>query len=485
VTEKEAIVVKEKSSDWWVTENLRNTPERKAAVNQLIEMMTYKRVPGSKTERKFIHEFIKPIKGLKFDTYGNMHIRVGDVPIMWSSHTDTVHEKKGRQRIGFDHKEIGVAAEDTSGSTCLGADDGVGVWHMLQMLDAGVPGLYVFHRDEEGGRKGSKWIAENDRKLLEGIKFAVALDRRGTDNFITHQMGSRCCSAVWAEQFCKLLNASGEMNYSPDSTGSFTDTASYVDYIGECTNISVGYKAAHSAYERLDLEHAFKLRAVLCSKEFIAGLKTLEAKREPGEVEVYHYTAPEYRSSSSNGYGGTTYYGRKPDWVKKDERWTKDEQEFWETWDYEGGVQNNGRSSPMDKWRGKGGGHGFTKGSYTGGTMSGTQVGKGVGKMEELKKEGPSEANPDGTAVIMLPPPKDTAKPVVQPPDDEGEDGPDDTNYEKLISLIKRNPEATLELLATFIDDSPDTIADILDADGMTYEKFMQEILEMYGVCNC
>jgi hypothetical protein len=458
-----------KRSDWWVTENIRTTPERTAAVDQLIEMHTYKRVAWSKSERKFIHEFIKPIKGIKFDKFGNMSVRVGNSPIMWSSHTDTVHEKKGRQRVGFDDKEIGIASEDDSGSTCFGADDTVGVWHMLQMLDAGVPGLYVFHREEEGGRKGSKWIVENDKELLKDIKFAVALDRKNHDNFITHQMGDRCCSEDFANQFIALLNAGGTLSYKSDTTGSYTDTASYVDHIGECTNLSVGYTGAHSKWERLDIEHCFKLRDVLCSPEFIAGLKGLDMKRQPGEKEVkkaYSYNGHNY------GGGGGSYYNSANKRSYGGNAWTAEEREFWDEWGYRDETRHSAYNGlPLRENKG---------------TQSGTQVGTGVSKIGDIRRIGGNEANPDGKPVIMLPdlrkdPPKpDTA--VVPPADDDSEH---DTNYERLIQLIQRNPEATLEMMSTIIDESPETIADILDAEGMSEKKFIDEIVQMYGVCNC
>ena len=140
-------------------------------------MHTYKRPQGSKTERRFIHNFIVPT-GAKPDKFGNYYLCIGKAPIMWSSHTDTVHHNKGIQTVGYDGMEIGIAAEDNSKASCLGADDTVGVWHMLQMIKAKVPGLYVFHRQEEGGRKGSQYIARAHGDLLKNVKYCIALDRR-------------------------------------------------------------------------------------------------------------------------------------------------------------------------------------------------------------------------------------------------------------------------------------------------------------------
>lgn len=484
-----------KKPDWWATENIRTTPERSKALDQLLEMLTYKRVGQSKVEKKFIHEYISCIKGIKRDGFGNYYIRVGSCPIMWSSHTDTVHEKKGFQVIGFDGKEVGVAAEDTSGSTCLGADDTAGVWHMLQMLDAGVPGLYIFHREEESGRKGSQWLLKNNKRILAGIEFAVALDRRSDDNFITHQMGDRCCSEVWANSFCDLLNADG-LKYKTDRTGSYTDTATYTGVIGECTNISVGYSAAHSKWERLDLEHVFKLRDTLCSIGFINGLHSLVAIRKPGEKEVYTY-------NGGGGYhggryhGGTVYDSNDWEWVNGVRRrkvvakpMTQEEREFMAEWDMMDGRENgyqcaNGGTSQyvppkthadacLDILRGHNSGNT--------GTQSGTRVGTGVSNRSKIAllnpPQGANEANPDGSPVIIMPPAGDPIVGNAIPREDED----DESNYAGMIKLIKRNPEATLEFLSQMIDESPEIIADILDNEGLTEKTFSDEIMEMYGV---
>ena len=46
---------------------------------------------------------------------------------------------------------------DKSGdATCLGADDGAGIYIMLRMIETKKPGLYVFHRGEERGGIGAK-----------------------------------------------------------------------------------------------------------------------------------------------------------------------------------------------------------------------------------------------------------------------------------------------------------------------------------------
>src|SRR5665213_851089 len=119
--------------------------------NALLGILGYKRPHNSRTERRCIARFLKPL-GLEQDKFGNYWKRIGDAPIMWSSHTDTVHGRKGIQKLGFAEKgsEVGIHEKETS--DCLGADDGAGMWLMREMILAKRPGLYIFHRDEEHGR---------------------------------------------------------------------------------------------------------------------------------------------------------------------------------------------------------------------------------------------------------------------------------------------------------------------------------------------
>jgi hypothetical protein len=246
--------------------------ENKARV--LVEMLTRMRPAGSKTERRFIREYIRPL-GVTQDKAGNLIKRIGSAPVLWSSHTDTVHKVGGNQLVEVSQGVARLAAKSTS--NCLGADCTTGVWLMREMILADVPGLYIFHRGEEVGGTGSQYIAHNTPELLAGIQYAIAFDRRGYEDIITHQ-GSRCCSDEFAWSLADALDMHG-LAYAPDQTGTFTDTANYVDLIPECTNIGVGYSCAHMASEHQDLNFALLLRDALCDLD----LGRLEVHRKPGE----------------------------------------------------------------------------------------------------------------------------------------------------------------------------------------------------------
>lgn len=280
--------------------SLKTYLDETKSMSTLVNMLTTCRPEGSKVEKQFIRAYIAPL-GAMPDGKGNYVLRIGNDPIMWSCHTDTVHTHQGSQ----DLKRIGqftIGLADKSKSNCLGADDTAGVWLMREMILAQKPGLYIFHRSEEVGCVGSKWLAKNNSKLLEGIKYAVAFDRKGTTDVITNQMG-RCCSDEFAESLAAQLG----MGYKPSPNGVYTDTKSYVDLIGECTNISVGYYAMHSSSETLDAEFLAKLKQQVLG----VNVSKLTNKRKPAEVD------PEDAIDWSSMYGGGRHSYRyfSDDWV--------------------------------------------------------------------------------------------------------------------------------------------------------------------------
>ena len=228
---------------------MQRNPEGKSkgaiimSIATLHEMLTYKRPDGSRSEQEFIERYLIPL-GCKEDKFGNLSKSIGPAPpLLWSSHTDTVHCEDGRQSVevspdGWIHG---------TGEDCLGADCTAGVWLMREMIQRKVPGLYVFHRAEETGGRGSSYIAKHRAKSLKHVKAAIALDRKGFQSIITHQAGGRCCSDAFASS---LSAAMQENSWTLDTGGIFTDTANYTHLIGECTNVSVGYLDQHTNRER-------------------------------------------------------------------------------------------------------------------------------------------------------------------------------------------------------------------------------------------
>ena len=262
------------------------------ARESLWKMLQWRRPARSKTELAFIAKYLAPLKGVKPDAYGNMIGRIGTTAVLWSSHTDTVHSKGGLQKI----ERLGpsaMLARSEKDSSCLGADCTVGVWLMREMYLAGVPGLYVWHRDEEVGGLGSDHIAKETPGLLDGIQCAIAFDRKGYNSIITYQAGGRCAS----DAFAKSLSGQLGKGWKADEGGTFTDTANYPRLVPECTNLSVGYEGAHSVNESTDLDFAMLLLAAM--KRLDIGALAIE--RDPSAIESEDWSGYYDRNIYDNG----------------------------------------------------------------------------------------------------------------------------------------------------------------------------------------
>ena len=216
------------------------------AMHLLSEMLTYQRPAHSPSERAFIRRFLDQVPGMVRDDFGNRWLRIGARPTtLFCAHTDSVHATAGRQRLREDRRTRRFYKDD---GQPLGADDATGCWLLLQLIAHGVPGLYVFHREEETGGDGSDWIARETPGVLAGIERAIAFDRRGTGDVITHQCRVRTCSTDFAQALAAQLG----LGFAPCAEGVFTDTAHYAGLIPECTNLSIGYEHAHTGMEYQD-----------------------------------------------------------------------------------------------------------------------------------------------------------------------------------------------------------------------------------------
>ena len=261
------------------------------SINTLREMLTYCRSAGSATERAFINRYIATLPGAYQDVYSNWHVTIGEAPILWSCHTDTVHHRQGRQQVITQNGRLALSAASGKASNCLGGDDTVGVYICREMVLAKVPGHYIFHYGEEKGCIGSALLAEECPEWVQTFNAAIAFDRAGTSDVITHQCGRRTCSETFAQAIADSLNVSG-MTYSPCDRGVYTDTEQYAALIPECTNISVGYAGAHTANETIDIAHVARLRNALVKLGETASSWPIE--RDPSLVEDAYAWVDDY-----------------------------------------------------------------------------------------------------------------------------------------------------------------------------------------------
>ena len=248
--------------------------------NSLIEMLRYRRPEGSATQKLFCEKYLKPVMG-EPDTHGN-YIKLINYPnggapyLCFTAHHDTVHTVDGMQHVVINGDKIMA-----SDSNCLGADCTTGVWLILEMIEANIPGIYVIHAGEEKGCIGSKALTKDHPSWLDHTKAVISFDRKGEESIITHQMGYRTASDAFAVSLSDILDMP---LMRPDNTGLYTDSNEYVDVVGECTNISVGYLDQHSKKETQDLYFAFYLREKLIKADW----SKLVFEREPGTFEVEH-----------------------------------------------------------------------------------------------------------------------------------------------------------------------------------------------------
>lgn len=255
----------------------------------LREMLTYARPMGSPIEQAFRDRFLMPLPTASYDEHLNIHVRVGTDPkVLWSCHTDTVHHAAGRQTLTIVNDIASLSTKSRRRMSCLGADDTVGVWLCWALINRSVPGHYIFHYGEERGCVGSKALAKSHPDWLGQFSYAIAFDRAGYSDVITHQMGRRCASDEFARGLAERLNTelaspSGHAPYAPCDGGVYTDTNEYVKLIPECTNLSVGYKRQHSAEEWTDLAFAAHLLEALTTVD----ISTLPVARDPHAKDTY------------------------------------------------------------------------------------------------------------------------------------------------------------------------------------------------------
>lgn len=183
---------------------------------------------------------------------------------LFSCHVDTRHGKAESdgtmQELAYDPTFGDILLAQGSTSGCLGADDGAGVYVMLKMIGAKVPGTYIFHTGEEVGGEGSRAVLAKHKTLLDEFSRAIAFDRAvqrgGKPEVVVTQGGVACASIPAGEALCKALNASGaifEEPYVVSHGGSFTDTKVYIGVIPECFNVGVWYASQHTNKEWLNV----------------------------------------------------------------------------------------------------------------------------------------------------------------------------------------------------------------------------------------
>jgi hypothetical protein len=266
----------------------------------MMEMLAYKRPDGSKHQTKFCNRYLRPVMTGP-DLFGNYIKIIGDKPnVAFMAHHDTVHRETGKQKV---ISEGGFYKVDPAGdSNCLGADCTTGVYIILKMIEAGIPGVYVVHGAEEIGCIGAQGMVASNPEWIKHVDFAISFDRKGYSSIITHQLSERTCSDEFATSLANIL----DMDYQPDDGGVYTDSNEYRKVIAECTNVSVGYFSQHSKGEMQDINFL----NLLVDQILKADWSSLVVKRDPSVVDIKEWSGSNWynqawgKSSSKSYYSG-------------------------------------------------------------------------------------------------------------------------------------------------------------------------------------
>lgn len=175
------------------------------------------------------------------------------------SHLDTINDSRGLQ-LTFSDIDVNtngiIRLSSISNKACLGGDDRVGVWTLLELMKSKFNSYdYLFTTDEEVGGKGvAMFIANhkpNNTCLLE-------IDRAGTGHIASYGYGN--------EELEKIFESYG---YHIES-GIYTDIvdiASEVHIAGY--NIACGYYKQHTKKEFIVVEEVYKVLTLLLDDNFI------------------------------------------------------------------------------------------------------------------------------------------------------------------------------------------------------------------------
>ena len=264
-------------------------------MNKLLDMLEYMRPQDSVTQRAFCSKYLEPVFG-ECDIHGNYLCSIAKPDgtysrTLFTAHHDTVHSKGGMQEIFISDTNFA-----TSNGDCLGADCTTGIWLILEMIAAKVPGIYIIHASEEIGCLGSSaFVRDNEDLIGANFDAVISFDRKGTNSIVTHQMSRRTCSEAFATSLGDILG----MNHEPDDGGSYTDSNEYIEIVQECTNLSVGYYSQHTRNERQDLTYVAKLRDALIAADW----SQLVIERDPKVIEYASWYNPsKYRYISPYGF---------------------------------------------------------------------------------------------------------------------------------------------------------------------------------------
>lgn len=177
-------------------------------------ILSFSRKHNSKGEQRFLDDFLEPlIREMGYSIYedaiGNWWVEVetpANAPFLFVSHIDTCHTVED-ETIHFKQEgDILSLAEKSKHTGCLGADDGVGIYANLMLMEKGVGGTYLFTRGEEKGLIGAEFIAKHMSHRLTDFTMCIEVDRAGYSEVITEQASGKCASDAFAQALADCID---------------------------------------------------------------------------------------------------------------------------------------------------------------------------------------------------------------------------------------------------------------------------------------
>lgn len=201
-------------------------------------------------------------KGYKKDSTGNYYLEIGKSETLFTTHLDTYSDKYEKVNHVIEGDII-----KTDGTTILGGDNKLGMCILLYMIEKNIPGTYYFFLGEEpilsGGLYGSRNALVSNPDFFKKFKRAVAFDRKQTGSVVLRQVARFCCSNKFADTLAEELTDLG-ITSKADPNAYYTDTATFLDIIPECTNISAGGWNEHYKTEYVDLSYTKQVAEAAC-----------------------------------------------------------------------------------------------------------------------------------------------------------------------------------------------------------------------------
>lgn len=230
---------------------------KKEELKELFLNLTQTTIPFGHEEK--LEKYLP--KGFKRDEVGNYYYEIGESETLFTTHLDTYSKKFEEVNHVIDSDNPYIIRTD--GKTILGGDNKLGCSILIGMIKNNIPGVYYFFLGEEpiisGGLWGSEEIFRKNPEYFQKFKRTIAFDRRTYGSIVQRQLAETCASDEFVEAIAANFEKYDIQWDESSGCGYYTDTATFLDVIPECTNISAGGFNEHLKNEWVNLNYTYKV----------------------------------------------------------------------------------------------------------------------------------------------------------------------------------------------------------------------------------